>query len=79
MSLVLNAATSSVTRDDGDGSIAFASEDGLHDYALRSNFEAYSVPVEVLSGESTLLGLSSSRRAAELLSHVFVVVCVRGR
>ena len=37
--------------------------DWLDDYAVGTNFEIYSVPLEVLSGESTLWGMSFSRQA----------------
>lgn len=61
-------------RGPGEGGIGGggSDEDWLHDYAVGSNFEVYSVPLEVLSGDSSLWGLSFSRQASKRAT-VFVV------
>lgn len=64
-------------RDPGDGTIGGGGggEDWLHDYAVGSNFEVYSVPLEVLSENSSLWGLSFSRQASERVCFFRYVLC----
>lgn len=40
--------------------------DWLDDYAMGTNFEIYSIPLEVISGDSSLWRMTFSRRVVSL-------------